>query len=177
MDAKDLKIEFIPSGSSWFPVMNGVCITHIPSGLHAKCSDKRSVHANKEAAMKLLADLLEDWDGVPVEPVSIVIKQMKRIAELEQQNLELLAAIEAVQIDAEECLDFDERTAMLVPIDTYHALIEPAADLLAKRDQRRDAALLRKLSETFRKKENWGIDPIHYLLRLASECESGEWKL
>jgi len=99
-----------------------------------------------------------------------------RIAELEQQNLELLAAIEAVQIDAEECLDFDECTAMLVPIDTYHALIEPAADLLAKRDQRRDAALLRKLSETFRKKENWGIDPVHYLLRLASERESGEWK-
>ena len=29
---------------------------------------------------------------------------------------------------------------------------------------------------TFRKKENWGIDPVHYLLRLASECESGEWK-
>jgi hypothetical protein len=55
-------------------------------------------------------------------------------------------------------------------------LKEPAADLLAKRDQRRDAALLRKLSETFRKKENWGIDPVHYLLRLASERESGEWK-
>lgn len=72
-------------------------------------------------------------------------------------------------ITAKEC------TAMLVPIDTYHALIEPAADLLAKRDQRRDASLLRKLSETFRKKENWGIDPVHYLLRLASECESGEW--
>ncbi len=52
----------------------------------------------------------------------------------------------------------------------------PSPDLLAKRDQRRDASLLRKLSETFRKKENWGIDPFHYLLRLASECESGEWK-
>ena len=53
---------------------------------------------------------------------------------------------------------------------------QPSAEALAARDRKRDAALLRKLSETFRKKENWGIDPVHYLLRLASECESGEWK-
>ena len=43
---------------------------------------------------------------------------------LMQQRDELLAAAEAIEIDAEECLDFDECTAMLVPIDTYHKLME-----------------------------------------------------
>lgn len=95
------------------------------------------------------------------------------IAELEQQNLELAAAIEAVQIDAEECLDFDECTAMLIPIDTYHALVEPAADLLAKRDQKRDAALLRAT-------RNAGPIFTTSLIataveRLAAARESGEW--
>lgn len=47
----------------------------------------------------------------------------------------------------------------------------PSPDLLAKHD----AALLRELSGTFRKKENWGIDPTQYLLRLAEARESGEW--
>ncbi len=55
----------------------------------------------------------------------------QRVAELEterdalkQQRDELLAAAEAIEIDAEECLDFDEFTAMLVPIDPYHKLME-----------------------------------------------------
>ncbi len=43
---------------------------------------------------------------------------------LKQQRDELLAAAEAIEIDAEECLDFDECTAMLVSIDAYHKLIE-----------------------------------------------------
>ena len=46
---------------------------------------------------------------------------------LKQQRDDLLAAIEAIEIDAEECLDFDEFTAMLVPIDTYHKLMEAIA--------------------------------------------------
>ena len=41
-----------------------------------------------------------------------------------QQRDELLAAAEAIEIDAEECLDFDDCSAMLVPIDTYHKLME-----------------------------------------------------
>lgn len=36
----------------------------------------------------------------------------------------LREAIKAVEIDSEEVLDFDEFTAMMVPMDTYHALIE-----------------------------------------------------
>ena len=34
-------------------------------------------------------------------------------------------AIQALENDSEECLDFDECTAVLVPIDTFHALIDP----------------------------------------------------
>ena len=48
---------------------------------------------------------------------------------LKQQRDELLAAAEAIEIDAEECLDFDECTAMLVPIDTYHKLMEALASV------------------------------------------------
>lgn len=45
------------------------------------------------------------------------------------QRDELLAAAEAIEIDAEECIDFDECTAMLVPIDTYHKLMEAIASV------------------------------------------------
>ncbi len=51
---------------------------------------------------------------------------------LKQQRDDLLAAIEAIEIDAEECLDFDECTAMLVPIDTYHKLMEAIASVNEK---------------------------------------------
>ena len=39
----------------------------------------------------------------------------------------LLAAAEAIEINAEECMDFDDCTAMLVPIDDYHKLMEAIA--------------------------------------------------
>lgn len=93
-----------------------------------------------------------------------------KVLELERQNTEMAAAIEAVRIDADECLDFDECTAMLVPLDTYHALVEPAADLLAKRDQWRDAALLREIQRV------WGIPGYSIeLQQIAELIESGEW--
>lgn len=54
---------------------------------------------------------------------------MEYITHVEKQRDELLAAAEAIEIDAEECLDFDECTAMLVPIDTYHKLMEAIASV------------------------------------------------
>ena len=45
---------------------------------------------------------------------------------LELNLADLLAAVKAIEINADECLDFDECTAMLVPIDDYHRLIELA---------------------------------------------------
>ena len=44
-----------------------------------------------------------------------------------EERGELLAAAEAIEINAEECMDFDDCTAMLVPIDDYHKLMEAIA--------------------------------------------------
>ena len=67
-------------------------------------------------------------DGKPNE-----IEQLTaRVREFEKQRDELLAAAEAIEIDAEECLDFDECTAMLVPIDTYHKLMEAITSVKEK---------------------------------------------
>ena len=52
-----------------------------------------------------------------------------KIDALEKKRDELLEAAEAIEIAAEECLDFDECTAMLVPIDTYHKLMEALASV------------------------------------------------
>ncbi len=57
---------------------------------------------------------------------------MEYIAHVENQRDELLAAAEAIEIDAEECLDFDECTAMLVSIDAYHRLMEAIASVKEK---------------------------------------------
>ena len=54
------------------------------------------------------------------------------VSELTKQRDELLAAAEAIEIDAEECLDFDECTAMLVQIDDYHKLMEAIANVKEK---------------------------------------------
>ena len=48
---------------------------------------------------------------------------------LKQQRDKLVAAAEAIEINAEECLDFDECTAMLVQIDDYHKLMEAIANV------------------------------------------------
>ena len=57
----------------------------------------------------------------------MVLNLRQRVQELEKQRDELLAATEAIAINSEECLDFDECTAMLVSIDDYHKLMEAAA--------------------------------------------------
>ena len=46
-----------------------------------------------------------------------------------KQRDELLAAAEAVEIDAEECMDFDDCTGMFIPIDSYHKLMEAIANV------------------------------------------------
>ena len=49
------------------------------------------------------------------------------IAELQKQRDVLLDAAEAIEINAEECLDWDDCTAMLVSINSYHKLMEAIA--------------------------------------------------
>lgn len=51
------------------------------------------------------------------------------IAALKKQRDEFLAAAEAVEIDAEECMDFDDCAGMFIPIDSYHKLMEAIASV------------------------------------------------
>lgn len=129
---------------------------------------------------------MEDF-SFEVSPASKLSKANTRIKELAQQNLAQLAAIEvknaAISYLHDEKCDYMRRNKLGDPLKESSAKVarnalalNPSPDLLAQRDKKRDVALLRQLAATFRKKENWGIDPNHYLLRLASECESGEWK-
>ncbi len=46
--------------------------------------------------------------------------------QLSAQINRLLDAVKVVEADSEEVLDFDECTAMCIPMDTYHGLIEAA---------------------------------------------------
>lgn len=68
-------------------------------------------------------------DGGVGSILSLGLEEQKRADAAEKQRDELLAAAEAIEINAEECLDFDECTAMLVSIDDYHKLIEAVASV------------------------------------------------
>ena len=74
------------------------------------------------------ARILKERTDMPIERVQAYEKWGKDIAERD----ELLAAAEAIEINAEECLDFDECTAMLVQIDDYHKLMEAIASVKEK---------------------------------------------
>ena len=61
LDPKDIRVEPIWSGSSWFPQYNGVKVTHIPSGISAECTEGGSQHRNRFDAVEKLKELLKDW--------------------------------------------------------------------------------------------------------------------
>lgn len=63
----------------------------------------------------------------PVGAVFAVNALCDAYEDIAKQRDELLAATEAIAINSEECLDFDECMAMLVSIDDYHKLMEAAA--------------------------------------------------
>ena len=65
----------------------------------------------------------------PVGAVFAVNALCDAYEDIAKQRDELLAAAEAIEINGEECLDFDECTAMLVPIDDYHKLVEAIASV------------------------------------------------
>ena len=62
-----------------------------------------------------------------------VLALIQRLETAEKQRDELVKAAEAIEIDSDECLDFDECTAMLVPIDTYHKMVEALASVKEKK--------------------------------------------
>ena len=67
----------------------------------------------------------EEGPAMP-HPKSIGFAIDMAIRLIEERD-ELLAAAEAIEINAEECMDFDDCTAMLVPIDDYHKLMDAIA--------------------------------------------------
>lgn len=74
-------------------------------------------------------ETLSDYTMALEERVEIIEQQLAEAYEagrLEQATqIEMMRqAIQALENDSEECLDFDECTSMLVPIDTFHALID-----------------------------------------------------
>ena len=58
------------------------------------------------------------------------IKRLQEaLAATVEQRDDLMVAAETIEINAEECLDFDGYTAILVPIDDYHKLMEAIASV------------------------------------------------
>ena len=77
------------------------------------------------------------WDGQRAgaypsmpHPKSIGFAIDMAIRLIEQRD-ELLAAAEAIEINSDEVMDFDECTAMLIPMDDYHRLMEAIASAKA----------------------------------------------
>lgn len=68
-------------------------------------------------------------DTAELQAASAVIQLRAELTEAQKQRDELLTAAEAIEINAEECMDFDECTAMLVSIDDYHKLMEAVASV------------------------------------------------
>lgn len=44
-------IETYDTGTTWCPVHNGVCVTHVPTGIIECCSDSRSLHTNLDKVL------------------------------------------------------------------------------------------------------------------------------
>lgn len=88
---------------------------------HLSKDDARRIVACVNACAGISTENLED--NKPLIELAMAYNVALR------QRDELLAAAEAIEIDAEECLDFDECTGMFVPIDTYHKLMEAIASV------------------------------------------------
>lgn len=87
-------------------------------------ANARRIVACVNACAGCLTEVLET---APIGFFNSTYGHPKYLEEITKQRDELLAATEAIAINSEECLDFDECTAMLVSIDDYHRLMEAVA--------------------------------------------------
>ena len=65
-------------------------------------------------------------DAEVAKLINAVADHVTARIELRAQINVLREAVKVVEADSEEVLDFDECTAMCIPMDTYHGLIEAA---------------------------------------------------
>ena len=64
-------------------------------------------------------------DDIDCQNILFAIDDLRaKVAELEAALRKVVKAFDVVEIDSEECLDFDECMAMLVPLDAYHGMSE-----------------------------------------------------
>lgn len=59
---EDCIVETYDTGTTWCPCHNGVCVTHVPTGIIERCSDSRSLHANLEKALEEIEKKIEHID-------------------------------------------------------------------------------------------------------------------
>lgn len=59
---EDCIVETYDTGTTWCPCHNGVCVTHVPTGIIEHRSDSRDLHVNIEKALKEIEKKIEHID-------------------------------------------------------------------------------------------------------------------
>lgn len=59
---EDCIVETYDTGTTWCPCHNGVCVTHVPTGIIERRSDSRNLHVNLEKALKEIEKKIEHID-------------------------------------------------------------------------------------------------------------------
>ena len=59
---EDCIVETYDTGITWCPCHNGVCVTHVPTGIIERRSDSRDLHVNLEKALKEIEKKIEHID-------------------------------------------------------------------------------------------------------------------
>ena len=97
------------------------------SAIAKESAERDAVNTIAKRQSAILTRTGDELADCRVEIAALKAERDTRIAQLERQRDELLAATEAIAINSEECLDFDECTAMRVSSDDYHKLMEAVA--------------------------------------------------
>lgn len=79
---EDCIVETYDTGTTWCPCHNGVCVTHVPTGIIERCSDSRNLHTNLEKALGEIGKKIEHIDHgefvVKGAPTSMAPHQLAR---------------------------------------------------------------------------------------------------
>ena len=106
-----------------------IALNETRNRLAEECDEWRSKHGVACLTITNLQSKYECHLSATSKAMQGVVELTAERDALKQQRDELVAAAEAIEINAEECLDFDECAAMLVQIDDYHKLMEAIASV------------------------------------------------